>query len=83
MQIRHTAGEPLERRAFRYEPCTGEEYPDGIDFSSEGTARVTQEVGECLAEELDSIEIIGEGEPVGESESDSDSDTDANNGDSE
>ena len=58
MQIRHTQGEPLERRGFRYEPCTGEEYPDGIDFSGEGTARVTQEVGECLADALDTIEIV-------------------------
>lgn len=58
MQIRHTAGEPLERKGFRHEPCTGEEYPDGIDFSSEGTARVTKEVGECLAENVDQIEVV-------------------------
>lgn len=58
MQIRHTAGEPAERKGFRYEPCTADEYPDGIDFSSEATARVTKEVGECLAAELDNIEIV-------------------------
>lgn len=61
MQIRHTQEEPLERKGFRYEPCTGEEYPDGIDFSSEGTARVTQEVGECLADAFDTIEIVERG----------------------
>lgn len=72
MQIRHTQGEPLERRGFRYDPCTGEEYPDGIDFSSEGTARVTQEVGECLAEELEHIEIADRG---GGTDADTDTNT--------
>lgn len=64
-----TSNDALSR--FYDEETMGDEYPHGVEFSGQNTARVKKHVGEALVEKYDGFS------PLEDDESDSDDETDA------